>query len=171
MRLPPFRDTIALEEENMSKTVLLVCTGNTCRSVMAQGILLELLKDLGEDQHLQVLSAGVAAALGGEASDEALQILDERGIDLGRHRSRPVTEDLLASANLVLTMTGSQRDIIHRLYPDEAGKVQSLKEYVNEAGDIEDPIGLPVSLYRKTAKQLERLLLKAAKKLLREMED
>jgi len=155
----------------MSMTVLLVCTGNTCRSVMAQGILQELLKEMGEEGSFQVLSAGVAASLGGEASEEAVLVLEERGIELGRHRSRPVTEDLLSSADLILTMTGSQRDIIQRLYPRAKGKTFSLKEYVNETGDIEDPIGMPVVVYRRTAKQLERLLLKAAKKILQDMED
>ncbi len=155
----------------MSMTVLLVCTGNTCRSVMAQGILQELLKEMGEEGSFQVLSAGVAASLGGEASEEAVLVLEERGIELGRHRSRPVTEDLLSSADLILTMTGSQRDIIQRLYPRAKGKTFSLKEYVKEAGDIEDPIGMPVAVYRRTAKQLERLLLKAAKKILKDMED
>lgn len=155
----------------MSMTVLLVCTGNTCRSVMGQGILQELLKEMGEEGSFQVLSAGVAASLGGEASEEAVLVLEERGIELGRHRSRPVTEDLLSSADLILTMTGSQRDIIQRLYPRAKGKTFSLKEYVKEAGDIEDPIGMPVAVYRRTAKQLERLLLKAAKKILKDMED
>lgn len=155
----------------MSKTVLLVCTGNTCRSVMAQGILQDLLKEMGEEDSLQVISAGVAAALGGEASEEAMLVLEERGTELGRHRSRPVTQNLLAQANLVLTMTKSQRDLIQRLYPGEGKKVFCLKEYVDELGDIEDPIGMPVAAYRKTARQLERLLLKAAKKILRDMED
>lgn len=154
----------------MSKTILLVCTGNTCRSVMAQGILQEILREMAEDQTLQVLSAGVAASLGGEASEEAILILEERGIDIGRHRSRPVTEDLLAGVDLVLAMTGCQSQIMKRIYPEQAGKVYSLKEYVGEQGDIEDPIGMPVEIYRKTSKKLERLLLKAAKKFLKELE-
>lgn len=154
----------------MSKTILLVCTGNTCRSVMAQGILQELLREMAEDESLQVLSAGVAASLGGEASEEAILILEERGIDIGRHRSRPVTEDLLAAADLVLAMTGSQSEIMKRLFHRQAEKVYSLKEYVGEEGDIEDPIGMPVAVYRQTAKKMERLLLKAAKKFLKEME-
>jgi protein-tyrosine-phosphatase len=154
----------------MSKTILLVCTGNTCRSVMAQGIMQELLRDMAEDEPLQVLSAGVAASLGTEASEEAIMILEERGIDIGRHRSRPVTEDLLAAAHLVLAMTGSQSQIMKRIFPGHAEKIFTLKEYVGEEGDIEDPIGLPVAEYRKISKKLERLLLKAAKKFLKEME-
>ncbi len=155
----------------MSKMILLVCTGNTCRSVMAQGILQEILREMGEEGSLQIMSAGVAASLGGEASEEAVVVLEERGIDIGRHRSRPVTEDLLMGADLVLAMTGSQSEIIKRIYPRAADRVFSLKQYVKETGDIEDPIGMPVTAYRKTAKKLERLLLKAAKKILKEADD
>jgi protein-tyrosine-phosphatase len=154
----------------MSKTILLVCTGNTCRSVMAQGILQELLREMAEDEDLRVLSAGVAASLGAEASEEAILILEERGIDIGRHRSRPVSEGLLAGADLVLAMTGNQSHIMKRIFPLHAAKIYSLKEYVGEEGDIEDPIGMPVTAYRTTSKKLERLLLKAAKKFLKEFE-
>lgn len=154
----------------MSKTILLVCTGNTCRSVMAQGILQEILREMAEDESLHVLSAGVAASLGAEASEEAILILEERGIDIGRHRSRPVSEGLLTRADVVLAMTGSQSQMMKRIYPRHAGKIYSLKEYVGEEGDIEDPIGMPVAAYRKTAQKMERLLLKAAKKFLKEIE-
>jgi protein-tyrosine-phosphatase len=154
----------------MGKTILLVCTGNTCRSVMAQGILQELLREMAEDEPLHVLSAGVAASLGAEASEEAMLILEERGIDIGRHRSRPVSESLLAGADLVLAMTRSQSQMMKRIFPGHAEKIYSLKEYVGEEGDIEDPIGMPVAVYRKTSKKMERLLLKAAKKFLQELE-
>ncbi len=154
----------------MSKTILLVCTGNTCRSVMGQGILQELLREMADDESVHVRSAGVAASLGAEASEEAILILEERGIDIGRHRSRPVSEGLLAGADLVLAMTGNQSQMMKRIFPRHAEKIYSLKEYVGEEGDIEDPIGMPVAVYRKTSKKMERLLLKSAKKFFKEIE-
>ncbi len=151
----------------MQINLLLVCTGNTCRSVMAQGLMDELIQQLGEEDVIRVQSAGVAACHGAEATEEALQVLAERGIDMGGHRTRPVTEGSLAHANLVLSMTRGQRDMIKRMYPEAVDKVFSLLEYIGVDGDIEDPIGMPQEVYHRTADKLEKILLKAAKKILK----
>ncbi|WP_305082616.1 low molecular weight protein arginine phosphatase [Oceanobacillus alkalisoli] len=131
--------------------ILFVCTGNTCRSPMAEAILRDRYPQV------EVQSAGVFAADGASASDHTYQALEENGITLD-HRSQPATEELLEWAELVLTMTSQHKQLLTMEYPDFTEKLYTLKEYTDEEShdyDISDPYGGDLHAYRSTRAELE----------------
>ncbi len=152
------------------KKILLVCSGNTCRSSMAEGLARHLLEQKGLLDSVTVLSAGTAAWAGQPATPEAVTALSEEGIDLSNHRAQALTPELIKEADLVLTMTGHHRQQVLRLVPAAAGKVHLLKKYAESfAGDLEtaesdwayeipDPFGQPLEVYRQVAQELKNNL-------------
>ena len=144
----------------MCKKILFVCTGNTCRSAMAAAI----FNDIAIKEKLDVLieSAGLAAVDGEKASENALKAMAEVGIDLSYHRSKRLTPELIDIADIILTMTASHKKY---LLPYADGKVFTLKEYVGEEGDVTDPYGGDIGVYRATASELNKLLTKLAEDL------
>jgi protein-tyrosine-phosphatase len=145
------------------KTILFVCTGNSCRSVMAEGLLKKYLKDEGRDD-IEVASAGVRAIDGIEPTKEAIEVMRSEGADVSNHRSRGLTDELIKKADLILVMSAHHMDDIVNRVPEAASKVHMLKEQPCACEDtgIEDPIGRPVSFYREVLaaikKELKRIL-------------
>ena len=129
----------------MSK-VLMVCTGNTCRSPLAQVIL--------QKQHpdWEVRSAGVAAEVGSPAAAHSRQIAREIGMDLEGHRAQSVTPELVAWADQILCMTESHLQLLKRSFPEAATKARTL------GADISDPIGQSLAVYQRCADQIEDAL-------------
>jgi tRNA threonylcarbamoyl adenosine modification protein (Sua5/YciO/YrdC/YwlC family) len=141
-----------------SLLVLFVCTGNTCRSPMAELICRDLLAkrlqcgiDELEDRGVLVTSAGIAAMLGGRAAREAVQAMSGFGLDLSSHETQPLTEPLVRHADLILTMTRRHREAIVAQWPSAAERTLLLS--VGEV-DIDDPIGAPLEQYRRCAVQI-----------------
>jgi protein-tyrosine phosphatase len=149
--------------ERMAGEVLVfVCTGNTCRSPMAEAVGRRLLArrlNCADDELLDhgfaVLSAGLAAGRGVPASPEAVDLLDEQGIDLRTHESQPLTRALLEQADRVITMTRGHRDSIVAGMPEFAPKVRVLS---SSGRDIADPIGGGEHEYRECLKQISACL-------------
>ena len=139
------------------KNILFVCTGNICRSPMAEYMLASRLSDKTD---WDVRSAGVFAGNGMVASRLSVETLDEIGIDMRSHRSRALGRELVDWASVVVVMTGSHRDQISTLFPDAMEKVFLLKSFDPEcrSGDVEDPIGLPIGVYRSVRGQVESAL-------------
>ncbi|MBE3594946.1 MAG: low molecular weight protein arginine phosphatase [Candidatus Carbobacillus altaicus] len=146
------------------KRILFVCTGNTCRSPMAEAL---ARRYLGDDQ-VDVFSAGLFAIEGENASPEAQLVLEEEGIDLSGHRARILTQEMLDQSDLILTMTRAHKKMLLSLYPEHGQKVWTLKGWVaslkGEAIDIDnedipDPFGYDVSVYAKTRDELKTLIL------------
>jgi len=142
-------------------SILLVCTGNTCRSPMAEAIAKQRLADrlgIAVDElgaaGLSVVSAGAFASPGQEATPEAVEALRGRGIDLGKHRSQPLTAAMIDEADLILGMTSSHVRAVREMAPSAADRVVRL----DEADDIADPIGQNLSAYQQTAEQIARAL-------------
>lgn len=144
--------------------VLFVCTGNTCRSPMAEA----LLKHVKNSDQIQVKSAGVFAIDGYQASPNAVEALKEKGIS-SHHRSSSLTPELADWATIILTMTNQHKQSVIDLYPHAGRKTYTLSEYVSdqEEGirDISDPFGGPLHMYRQTLSDLEPLIEKLILKL------
>lgn len=146
----------AAMKEFAKPMIALVCTGNTCRSPMAETILKDLLRKAGGGlESVIVLSAGVAANEGSMASQQAVEVMEARGLDLNDHLSRPLSDAIVDRADLILTMTRGHRAAILAAWPDRAEQVRTLRR---DGGDIADPVGSSVEVYEQCASQIEREL-------------
>lgn len=132
-----------------TKTVLFVCTGNTCRSPMAAAI----ARHLNTDPSVTIESAGVATQDGLPATPEGVEALRVIGVDPGRHRSRQLTSAMVRDADEILCMTRSHLEHVIAMDPDARGKVTTLGDQ-----PIPDPIGGPIELYVDTARTLRALI-------------
>lgn len=148
--------------------ILFVCTGNTCRSPMAEGIFKALLKDNNID-NINVSSAGISTFEGDSANEKAIYTLRNKGIDIKSHKSRQITKEIIENSDLILTMTKSHKGMILNALPEYLNKIFTIKEYVyinnNEelTGknlDIADPYGLDYNIYEKCAAEIEENLKK-----------
>ena len=156
----------------MAKTVLVVCHGNTCRSVMAQALLEKMLAERGASDAIHVRSGGV----GGNARDGMIPSLDARivlreaGIhlaedsitstDLRRHRH------LVTGADLILTMTAEQKTLLRALADTARPPVFTLAEFAGGGGDIRDPMGQDEERYRTTRDEIRGCLERSLDRLL-----
>jgi len=135
--------------------ILLVCSGNTCRSPMAEALLRRALAESGPEG-IAVASAGTGALTGSPASEGAYLVALEAGLDLSGHRARLLSRDLVDGADLILAMSAGHLRRVEAL--GGAGKATLLADFAGEAGDIPDPFGGDVAEYRETLRHLDRLV-------------
>lgn len=150
--------------------ILIVCSGNTCRSPLAAALLRRHLDRIPTLTDIAVVSAGTSAWDGAPASEGSYLVALEQGLDLSNHRARMLTADLVRRADLILTMTDAHALRIADL--GGAEKVHSLASYAGEsngAHDVPDPFGGDVTQYREVAATLDRLLARAVLRLADEM--
>lgn len=141
------------------ENILFICTGNTCRSPMAEGIFNKLAKDNSIDAIAS--SAGLWAADGMKVSDHAVEAVEQYNVDISDHLSSPLTIEVVEGADLILTMTdGHKMQLLNALEEGARYKVYTLKEYVYGDGDINimDPFGLDLDTYIATAGEIYNAL-------------
>ena len=156
-----------------SVVVVFVCTGNTCRSPMAEQLMRQRLAskkkcrpDELEDHGVVIRSAGLAAATGSPAAAEAVTVMKDHGLDLGKHEAQPLTEQLVRYADVIITMTrGHMQSIVDR-WPQAAERARML---LSDENDVPDPIGRPLDAYRQCAEQMKRGIDYQVDRLCREL--
>ncbi len=147
------------------KQILFVCTGNICRSPLAEALLRRALMERGVGD-VGVESAGTGAWDGAPASEGAYLIGLERGLDLSSHRARLLTRELVEDAHLIFTMARHHRARVHELGGE--GRVFVLGEYAGRTGEeaeVGDPFGGDLEVYRDTCAELETLTAAVADRL------
>lgn len=147
--------------------ILLVCTGNTCRSPLAEVLLRRALQEAGAEG-VDVASAGTGAFVGEPASEGSYLVALEHGLDLTAHRARVVTREMVAETDLLLAMG---RGHLGKLQLLGAGtKAHLIGDYARVAGDHEvaDPVGGPIEGYRATFVQLDEMTRAVARRIVEE---
>lgn len=138
------------------KKIFFICTGNTCRSPMAE----VLAKSICKNKDICIFSRGIFGN-GANASQNALEVALKHNLDLSSHKSKTITKEDLEQAHLILTMTNEHKDLILYNFPQYKAKIFTLYEYsTNEQKDIQDPFGSDFSTYMNCFKEISTLLEK-----------
>ncbi|MFH1593467.1 MAG: hypothetical protein ABID09_02080 [Candidatus Omnitrophota bacterium] len=137
--------------------ILVVCTGNSCRSVMAEGYLVKRLEETGIKA--SVMSAGTGTMPGFKPTEETIIVMKEHGVDVSGYTSSSLNKAYVDNADVILVMSRGHREHVLNLSPDEDSKIYYLRDFSSGAdqkgNQIADPIGRPIEFYREVFKIIE----------------
>ncbi len=153
--------------------IMFVCTGNTCRSPMAEGALRVLLSSKLPEGAVEVLSSGTSAAIGYPATMYAIEASKIWNADISKHESQPLTESLIEKSDLILTMTASHLKKV-REFSHAESKSYLLKNFPERdpVGDeVEDPIGQELARYNETFLEIGECLGQHLDEIVRRIEE
>ncbi|WP_028079951.1 low molecular weight protein-tyrosine-phosphatase [Solimonas soli] len=128
----------------MFNRIIVVCTGNICRSPIAEGLLKERLKD----RRVDICSAGTGALVGWPADPLAVEVAADHGLDISAHRAQQATLPLLSAMDLVLTLDQGHSEWINTRYPQLRGRVHKLMKW-RENVDVADPYRQPKAAFER----------------------
>ena len=139
------------------KHVLFICTGNVCRSPMAEGLCRDAMSG---NREVSFSSAGIGAGTGQAPSPYAVEVMRDLGCDISRQRSQPTSSELIRKADYIFVMTYGHLDSLLLLYPAAADKIFLLREFQPglsaEEREVDDPIGQPLNVYRACRDQIQQ---------------
>jgi len=146
--------------------IMFVCTGNICRSAMADKMLAKRVEE--ENLNIEVYSSGTFAENGDYPTVEAIEAMEEYGVDLKQHRATNIRRSNIEEMDLILCATTTHKNMVLQLYPNLVGQVYTMKEYVGDTQngiDISDPWGYDLAVYRKCAAEIEKIIKKIVDKM------
>lgn len=139
--------------------IMFVCTGNICRSAMAERLLKKKLKEKDLEKEFYVCSSGISAYPNDVSTYEAAYVMqNEYGIDIKDHRATNIKASKIKEMDLILAMTESHKDMLIMMFPELKEKIYTIKEYVGLQGDVLDPYGGTIEIYSNCAKELNEYI-------------
>ncbi|MDD4202131.1 MAG: low molecular weight protein arginine phosphatase [Candidatus Omnitrophica bacterium] len=133
--------------------ILIVCTGNTCRSAMAEGF----LKHVFKEKNMTIVSAGTGAVNGIKASEKAIEIMKDNGIDISQHRSSFVNDEKVETADIIVVMETIHKEYLLKKYPEIKDKLFLFRVFAKDgSSEIPDPCGQDKEIYEKIFEIIKR---------------
>jgi len=149
--------------------IMFICTGNICRSAMAHALMEKKIQD-NQLEDIQIYSAGIFAETGDKATYSAIEVMEEYGVDLTKHKATHISQANVEQMDLVLCATTSHKYSVLQMYGNLKGKVYTMKQYANinkdeQDLDIKDPWGYDIEIYRFCAAEIDRCLEELIQKI------